>query len=183
MAVLPYCQALSKFPSHIQQVRPKEQRAQAGQTDTDSGLCSVPHSPSRRLLQLKQPRSLFTRISCRAPTDGLTSSLVSWPQVAMESVGKQVSIDGEPLPFKVRPALGLKRLAGWGNPGGAPCRIFLIAPSRGHCPGHARLSERPNSRPTLHPATRPEQAGEIYFGEPGTNGQHSFYQLIHQVGG
>jgi glucose-6-phosphate isomerase len=42
----------------------------------------------------------------------------------MESLGKQVSVDGEPLPFK---------------------------------------------------------AGEIYFGEPGTNGQHSFYQLIHQV--
>jgi glucose-6-phosphate isomerase len=27
----------------------------------------------------------------------------------------------------------------------------------------------------------PFQAGEINFGEPGTNGQHSFYQLIHQV--
>lgn len=26
----------------------------------------------------------------------------------------------------------------------------------------------------------PYQAGEIEFGEPGTNGQHSFYQLIHQ---
>ena len=25
-----------------------------------------------------------------------------------------------------------------------------------------------------------KQAGEIDFGEPGTNGQHSFYQLIHQ---
>merc|ERR550514_1325963 len=24
------------------------------------------------------------------------------------------------------------------------------------------------------------EAGEINFGEPGTNGQHSFYQLIHQ---
>ena len=24
------------------------------------------------------------------------------------------------------------------------------------------------------------QTGPIYFGEPGTNGQHSFYQLIHQ---
>ncbi|CAK51434.1 glucose-6-phosphate isomerase [Eimeria tenella] len=24
------------------------------------------------------------------------------------------------------------------------------------------------------------EAGEIYFGEPGTNGQHSFYQLLHQ---
>ncbi|KAG7670280.1 hypothetical protein Ndes2526B_g00020 [Nannochloris sp. 'desiccata'] len=62
VAVLPYCQALAKFPAHIQ-------------------------------------------------------------QVAMESLGKQVSADGDPLPFK---------------------------------------------------------AGEIYFGEPGTNGQHSFYQLIHQ---
>lgn len=27
----------------------------------------------------------------------------------------------------------------------------------------------------------PFQTGEIDFGEPGTNGQHSFYQLIHQV--
>ncbi|GAB2287538.1 Glucose-6-phosphate isomerase, cytosolic 1 [Dionaea muscipula] len=44
-------------------------------------------------------------------------------QVSMESNGKGVSIDGEPLPL---------------------------------------------------------DAGEIDFGEPGTNGQHSFYQLIHQ---
>lgn len=28
----------------------------------------------------------------------------------------------------------------------------------------------------------PYESGEIDFGEPGTNGQHSFYQLIHQVG-
>lgn len=27
---------------------------------------------------------------------------------------------------------------------------------------------------------RSPAAGEIDFGEPGTNGQHSFYQLIHQ---
>ena len=27
----------------------------------------------------------------------------------------------------------------------------------------------------------PFEAGEIDFGEPGTDGQHSFYQLIHQV--
>ena len=26
----------------------------------------------------------------------------------------------------------------------------------------------------------PFKAGQIDFGEPGTNGQHSFYQLIHQ---
>ena len=46
-------------------------------------------------------------------------------QVAMESLGKQVDINGTPLSFK---------------------------------------------------------AGEVIFGEPGTNGQHSFYQLIHQAG-
>ena len=26
----------------------------------------------------------------------------------------------------------------------------------------------------------PYECGEIIFGEPGTNGQHSFYQLVHQ---
>ncbi len=26
----------------------------------------------------------------------------------------------------------------------------------------------------------PFKAGQVDFGEPGTNGQHSFYQLIHQ---
>ena len=29
-------------------------------------------------------------------------------------------------------------------------------------------------------AAVPYQTGPIYWGEPGTNGQHSFYQLIHQ---
>ena len=26
----------------------------------------------------------------------------------------------------------------------------------------------------------PADTGAVYWGEPGTNGQHSFYQLIHQ---
>jgi glucose-6-phosphate isomerase len=33
---------------------------------------------------------------------------------------------------------------------------------------------------TLSGATVDYQTGAIYWGEPGTNGQHSFYQLIHQ---
>jgi glucose-6-phosphate isomerase len=33
---------------------------------------------------------------------------------------------------------------------------------------------------TLEGAEVKEQTGPIYWGEPGTNGQHSFYQLIHQ---
>lgn len=33
---------------------------------------------------------------------------------------------------------------------------------------------------TLDGSTVDYQTGQIYWGEPGTNGQHSFYQLIHQ---
>ena len=33
---------------------------------------------------------------------------------------------------------------------------------------------------TLEGATVDYQTGAVYWGEPGTNGQHSFYQLIHQ---
>ena len=33
---------------------------------------------------------------------------------------------------------------------------------------------------TLDGATVDYQTGPIFWGEPGTNGQHSFYQLIHQ---
>jgi glucose-6-phosphate isomerase len=33
---------------------------------------------------------------------------------------------------------------------------------------------------TLGGAPTPYQTGAIYWGEPGTNGQHSFYQLLHQ---
>jgi glucose-6-phosphate isomerase len=33
---------------------------------------------------------------------------------------------------------------------------------------------------TIEGATADYQTGAVYWGEPGTNGQHSFYQLIHQ---
>jgi glucose-6-phosphate isomerase len=33
---------------------------------------------------------------------------------------------------------------------------------------------------TLRGVPTPYQTGSIYWGEPGTNGQHSFYQLLHQ---
>ena len=40
--------------------------------------------------------------------------------------------------------------------------------------------ESNGKRVALDGETLPFEAGEINFGEPGTNGQHSFYQLIHQ---
>ncbi|CAM9705886.1 unnamed protein product [Chrysoparadoxa australica] len=40
--------------------------------------------------------------------------------------------------------------------------------------------ESNGKRVNLQGETLPFDAGEINFGEPGTNGQHSFYQLVHQ---
>lgn len=40
--------------------------------------------------------------------------------------------------------------------------------------------ESNGKRVTVDGQILPFDAGEIIFGEPGTNGQHSFYQLIHQ---
>lgn len=40
--------------------------------------------------------------------------------------------------------------------------------------------ESNGKRVTLDGTVVPFDAGEINFGEPGTNGQHSFYQLLHQ---
>ena len=40
--------------------------------------------------------------------------------------------------------------------------------------------ESNGKRVALDGTVLPMEAGEINFGEPGTNGQHSFYQLIHQ---
>ena len=40
--------------------------------------------------------------------------------------------------------------------------------------------ESNGKRVTLDGETVPCDTGSIYWGEPGTNGQHSFYQLIHQ---
>lgn len=40
--------------------------------------------------------------------------------------------------------------------------------------------ESNGKRVTVEGVELPFQAGEVNFGEPGTNGQHSFYQLIHQ---
>lgn len=40
--------------------------------------------------------------------------------------------------------------------------------------------ESNGKRVTVDGDVLPFDAGEVDFGEPGTNGQHSFYQLIHQ---
>ena len=40
--------------------------------------------------------------------------------------------------------------------------------------------ESNGKRVNMSGATMPFQTGSVIFGEPGTNGQHSFYQLLHQ---
>ncbi|KAG1678199.1 hypothetical protein FOA52_016136 [Chlamydomonas sp. UWO 241] len=42
------------------------------------------------------------------------------------------------------------------------------------------LARDPKGGVDIHGEPLPFSTGEIDFGEPGTNGQHSFYQLIHQ---
>ena len=39
---------------------------------------------------------------------------------------------------------------------------------------------RDHSGPLFHSLTRRKNTGPIIWGEPGTNGQHAFYQLLHQ---
>ena len=48
-------------------------------------------------------------------------------------------------------------------------------------PPSVQVSMESNGKGVSIDGTRlPFEAGEVDFGEPGTNGQHSFYQLIHQ---
>ncbi len=68
---------------------------------------------------------------------------------------------------------------------------FLGRPSRAllpYCQSLLKLAphiqqvdmESNGKRVTTEGQVLPFEAGEVDFGEPGTNGQHSFYQLIHQ---
>ncbi|KAL6574309.1 hypothetical protein OROHE_001213 [Orobanche hederae] len=55
---------------------------------------------------------------------------------------------------------------------------FVSAPSEKNLPS---VSMESNGKGvSIDGVPLPYEAGEIDFGEPGTNGQHSFYQLIHQ---
>jgi len=107
-------------------------------------------------------------------------------QVSMESNGKGVDINGTKLPFEVRWDFGHQSgcfRCLWAADddwclGGTRGRLLSLLNSSSAQP--APLKPRnPTSKPT-HPTPHPPKAGEIDFGEPGTNGQHSFYQLIHQ---
>ncbi|KAG6434637.1 hypothetical protein SASPL_106276 [Salvia splendens] len=48
------------------------------------------------------------------------------------------------------------------------------------CPDDSVSMESNGKGVSIDGVPLPYEAGEIDFGEPGTNGQHSFYQLIHQ---
>eukprot|EP00271_Cylindrocystis_brebissonii_P011937 TRINITY_DN29970_c0_g1_i1.p1 TRINITY_DN29970_c0_g1~~TRINITY_DN29970_c0_g1_i1.p1 ORF type:complete len:657 (-),score=117.64 TRINITY_DN29970_c0_g1_i1:549-2303(-) len=88
----------------------------------------------------------------------------------------------EPFENNIPVLLGLLsvwNVSFWGNPARA------ILP---YCQALAKLAphiqqvsmESNGKGVSIDGRTLPYEAGEIDFGEPGTNGQHSFYQLIHQ---
>ncbi|KAF2324555.1 hypothetical protein GH714_015229 [Hevea brasiliensis] len=63
------------------------------------------------------------------------------------------------------------------------CKSHLtLLPSLGEiCPHIQQVSMESNGKGvSIDGVPLPFETGEIDFGEPGTNGQHSFYQLIHQ---
>ena len=61
-----------------------------------------------------------------------------------------------------------------------PARPAHHVPAPG-CAPSLQVSMESNGKGVSIDGTRlPFEAGEVDFGEPGTNGQHSFYQLIHQ---
>lgn len=66
---------------------------------------------------------------------------------------------------------------------GYECRALLpYSQALKRFPAHIQQvdMESNGKRVAMDGSELPFQAGEINFGEPGTNGQHSFYQLMHQ---
>ena len=59
------------------------------------------------------------------------------------------------------------------------CVVLTIASSRGTGSLHAFIDAM-GLRDCISYVLGADSAGPIIFGEPGTNGQHSFYQLLHQ---
>mmetsp|Transcript_41488 Transcript_41488/g.98301 ORF Transcript_41488/g.98301 Transcript_41488/m.98301 type:complete len:571 (+) Transcript_41488:274-1986(+) len=122
------CSAVGILPLALQYGFPTVERFLQGAHDMDNHFRTAPFEENLPVLMglLSVWNSTFLGFPARAilPYCQALSKLAPHiQQVAMESNGKGVSIDGTPLPY---------------------------------------------------------DCGEIDFGEPGTNGQHSFYQLIHQ---
>jgi glucose-6-phosphate isomerase len=123
------CSAVGAMPLALQYGMPTVRSFLAGAHEMDEHFCASanPRANLPVLLGLLGVwNSSFLGFGTRALLP-YSQALLRFPahiqQVDMESNGKRVALDGTPLPF---------------------------------------------------------EAGEIDFGEPGTNGQHSFYQLVHQ---
>ena len=117
-------------------------------------------------------------------------------QLSMESNGKGVALDGTPLTFETGACVRRCAPAAAGRSGRLSLRRALPL-SLPWLARAAKLLARcsamvpplltplpPHPHPPTHtpslPPPHPLPSGEIDFGEPGTNGQHSFYQLVHQ---
>lgn len=79
----------------------------------------------------------------------------------------------------------LLALTSWWNStilGHAAVAVLPYAQALARFPAHIQqlTMESNGKRVAMDGTPLPMPAGEIFFGEPGTNGQHSFYQLLHQ---
>ena len=122
------CSAIGVLPLSLQYGTEVVRRFLDGAADMDAHFTSAPMGENLPVIMglTSVWNSTFLGFASRALLP-YSQALLRFPahiqQVDMESNGKRVALDGTPIPFN---------------------------------------------------------AGEINFGEPGTNGQHSFYQLIHQ---
>ena len=87
-----------------------------------------------------------------------------------------------PLEKNIPVVMGLFNVGNATFLGGSTCAILPYAQALSKFPAHIQqLSMESNGKGVdMAGNPLPYQAGEIDFGEAGTNGQHSFYQLVHQ---
>jgi glucose-6-phosphate isomerase len=117
---------------------------------------------------------------------GLSTMLAIGPEQYAELLAGFHAMDEHfrTAPFDVNLPVLLGLLAVWN-------REFLECPSVGVMPYEQYLKRLPaylqqltmesnGKHVTLDGANVDYDTGAVYWGEPGTNGQHSFYQLIHQ---
>jgi glucose-6-phosphate isomerase len=86
-------------------------------------------------------------------------------------------------PFEQNLPVLMALLAVWYTTSSAPRRgRAALRPVPQALPGLPAAADDGEQRQARHARRRAVdyQTGPIYWGEPGTNGQHSFYQLIHQ---
>ena len=118
---------------------------------------------------------------------GLSTMLAIGPERFRDDA-RRLSRDGRALPHRAvraQPAGAAGPLGIWYDDffGAQTVAVLPYDQYLEALPGLPAAADDGEQRQACHARRQPTsttQTGPIYWGEPGTNGQHSFYQLIHQ---